>query len=383
MDAGDLPSWCEIDLSALQANVREFASRLRPGCLLGVVVKADAYGHGMVECSKAALEAGADRLIVNDLAEARCLRDAGVTAPIYVCGPTSPSQAATVVDCDVSLVVSDADLVQALSQVAVSCKRSIPVHIKVETGTHRQGIGVEQVVQFARAIGDLGGLQLQGLTTHFADLEDSDDRLFAHQQLETLLDARQRLLSAGFSIPLTHAASSAAALLLPASQLDMVRAGLAVYGLWPSAAMARELSGGAGSGRLHLAPVLSWRARLHPGVRIAAGESVGYGRSYLVGSGAARRQAVMNVGYHEGFDRRRSNTGYVLVDGRRAPVRGRVCMNMSMVEPPVDLAPGAVATLIGRDGNEEISADQFATWSSTINYEIISRIHPRLPRLYH
>jgi alanine racemase len=372
-----LPSWCEIDLSALRSNIMQLASRLSPGCRLGAVVKADAYGHGLVPCARAALDAGADLLIVNDLSEACVLRDEGLTAQIYVCGPVLRSQAALAVTCGVSLVVHDAGLVESLAQAAVARGRQVPLHLKVETGTHRQGIAIDDVVEFARQVSNRDGVQLEGLTTHFADLEDSQDRLFARQQLACLQDARQRLIEAGYDVPSTHAASSAAALLLPEAQLDMVRAGLAIYGLWPSAAMAMELSG-----HLELSPVLSWRARVFPGVAVEAGQSVGYGRTYHVGAGPARRQAVLNVGYHEGFDRRRSNTGHVLVAGQRAPIRGRICMNMSMVEPPSEVGPGTVATLIGRDGEQEISADHFAAWTASINYEIISRIHPRIPRIY-
>jgi len=374
----ELPTWCEIDLSGLRSNVSALKQTLRLGCILGVVVKADAYGHGMIPCAKAALAAGAGRLIVNDVAEAARLRHAEILDDIYICGPTLAAQAAEVIKVQASVAVDDLSLVEALSQAATSHRRTLPVHIKVETGTHRRGVLPEDVAELARAISERSGLCLEGLTTHLADVEDGDDHQFARQQVARLNEARRRLTEAGFDELILHAASSAAAVVLPESQFDMVRAGLLAYGLLPSETIGPRILD-----RMKLTPVLSWRARLFPGAPVAEGETIGYGRTYRVGSGPARRQAVLNVGYHEGFDRRRSNRGYVLTGGERAPIRGRICMNMSMVEPPSELASGAVATLIGRDGGEQIWADQIARWTSTINYEVVSRIHPAIPRITH
>ncbi len=301
---GDLASWCEIDLAALRANVKQIRSRLRPGCVLGVVVKADAYGHGMVCCAREAVAAGAQTLIVNDVNEARDLRAARITDDIYICGPVFQGQAAMAVETSASLVVSDLPLIEALSQAAVARQQTVSLHLKVETGTHRQGIAPKDVVDFARQIDTRPGIRLVGVTTHFADLEDAEDDQFARQQLERFGQARQRLAEAGFADLIEHTASSAAALLLPEAQGHMVRAGLIVYGLCPTPSMAHAVAT-----RIDLQPVLSWRARLFPGSPVEAGETIGYGRTYRVGDGSPRRQAVLNVGYHEGFDRRRSNTG--------------------------------------------------------------------------
>jgi alanine racemase len=343
---------------------------------MGVVVKADAYGHGIVACSRAAVAAGAQMLIVNDVDEATLLRSAGITDDIYICGPLAPQQARAAVDTGAALVVSEQKSVDALSQAAVAAQRTIQLHLKIETGTHRQGVLPEAAADLARMIQVRPGIQLAGITTHLADLEDGMDDLFARQQLERFEVAHCSLKSAGFNQLLRHAASSAAALMMPASQLDMVRAGLITYGLCPSDTLARRINA-----QIELRPVLSWRARVFPGAEVGVGESIGYGRTYRVGAGEPRRHAVLNVGYHEGFDRRRSNRGYVLVGGLRAPVRGRVCMNMSMVEPAANTTIGAVATIIGRDGTDSISADLVAAWTSTINYEVVSRIHPRIPRI--
>jgi alanine racemase len=377
-------TWCEIDDHALHANIEQLKHRLGTDTLLGVVVKGDAYGHGLLDCARAFCAAGADWLVVHSHAEAVALRNGGLQETILVCGPTQPVEAGLAAKVSTHVVVYDAATVRALGLAAAAKSVTIPVHVKIETGTNRQGLRPEDLCAFVQLVKSTAGVFLQGASTHFADVEDDEDHDFARQQLAVLDGARQQLATAGLSIPMWHAAASAAALLLPKSRLDLVRVGIAAYGLWPSGEIERLVA--ASENPLELQPALSWRARIAQVQKMSAGGSVGYGRTWYAG-GARRRIAVLPVGYHEGFPRSRSNQGHVLIRGLPAPVRGRVCMNLVMVEvTDIEAATGSalqageVATLLGADGDANITAAQFADWSSTIHYEIISRIHPCVPR---
>ena len=392
-------SWCEISTSALAHNAATLRVRLgaSAGRRLGVVVKADAYGHGVHIVAPALVRAGVDWLIVNSAREARLLRSvAGVPEDhaVYVCGPLLPFQAADVVHAGARAVVVDVDVARALSAESVAAGRVTPVHVKIETGTHRQGLSVEDAVALARIVRGLPGLAVEGVTTHFADIEDTTDHRFADRQLQTLLDARAAVRAAGVDVPMLHCANSAATLLDERTHGDLLRVGIAAYGLWPSketqaAWLERRLNASATlppgpvdePGVPTLRPALSWRARLAQVKDVPAGGYVGYGRTFRATH--PTRIAIVPVGYHEGYDRRLSNVAHVLVEGVRCPVRGRVCMNMMMVDVTdvPGVRPGSIATLLGDDGDERVSAEQLAAWMGTIHYEVTSRIHPVLPRV--
>ncbi len=392
-------SWCEISTSALAHNVATLRARLgsTPRRRLGVVVKADAYGHGVELVAPALVGAGVDWLIVNSAREARRLRNvAGVPGdhPVYVCGPLLPFEARDIVEARARTVVVDVDVARALSAASVAAGRVTPVHVKIETGTHRQGLTQHDAVAFARVVRDLPSLVVEGVTTHFADIEDTTDHRFADRQLQLLLEARAAIVDDGTAVPMVHSANSAATLLDERTHGDLVRVGIAAYGLWPSketqaAWLERRLTANATlpPGPAHeagvptLRPVLAWRALLTQVKDVPAGGYVGYGRTFRATHPI--RIAIVPVGYHEGFDRRLSNVAHVLVDGVRCPVRGRVCMNMMMVDVTdvPGAQPGSVATLLGSDGDERVSAEQLAAWMGTIHYEVTSRIHPALPRI--
>ena len=383
-------SWCDISGEALRQNVQMLRRRLGghrggPRPRLGVVVKADAYGHGVAVVAPVLREAGVDWLIVNAAREAVVVRGlVDADCPIYICGPLLPFEAKDVVKARARCVVVDGDVCAALGAASIAAGTTTPVHIKVETGTHRQGVRPEDVGALADVVKATPGLTLEGLTTHYADIEDTTDHRFADRQLEILL-----AVGAAVPVPMIHSANSAATLLDERTHGELVRVGISGYGLWPSketqtAWLERRLSSPEtlppGESPT-LAPVLSWRARLTQVKDVPAGGYVGYGRTFRATHPS--RIAIIPVGYHEGYDRRLSNIAHVLVDGVRCPVRGRVCMNMIMVDvTDVPAArTGAVATLIGNDGDERVSAEQFAAWMGTIHYEAISRIHPSVPRL--
>jgi alanine racemase len=322
-----------------------------------------------------------DWLIVNFAAEATAVRALGLSAvPLYVCGTWFPIDAEALVAARARAVVVDDAQLAALSAASASAGVTTPVHVKIETGTHRQGLAVDRAIALARRAATLPGLSLEGITTHFADIEDTTDHGFADRQLEGLLQARAAFEAAGLPAPLLHAANSAATILDARTHGQLVRVGIAAYGLWPSKeTLTAFRERRAGTTPPSLAPVLSWRARLAQVKDVPAGGYVGYGRTWR--ATRPSKIAVLPVGYHEGYDRRLSNSAHVLVRGVRAPVRGRVCMNMTMVDVTdvPDVAVGDVATLLGSDGDERVSAEQLAAWMGTIHYEVVARIHGGQP----
>jgi alanine racemase len=378
-------SWCEVSVSAIRSNVEILRRRVGPDVILGVVVKSDAYGHGLIPCAREFLAAGVDWLIVNFAYEAVRLRQAGITSPIYVCGNVSAAQVAALVQySDIRIALYDFEVAQAAAQAAQTVGRVLPVHILVETGTHRQGLVLEEALQLADAIAGLEGIVLEGIATHYADIEDTTDHRFAHQQLSHLQTAEQAFRQAGHDLQIVQSANSAATILWNQTHATMVRVGIAAYGLWPSKetyAKVLQTFAERGEGFIpNLQPVLSWRTRLVQVKSVPAGGYVGYGRTFR--AAYPMKIAVLPVGYHEGYDRRLSNLGYVIIDGTRAAICGRICMNMMMVDVThiPNAQVGMVATLLGSEGDEEVSAEQLAGWMGTINYEVVARIHPSQPR---
>lgn len=381
----ELSSWCEIDGAALRANVDCLRQRLTHGALLGVVVKSNAYGHGLVLCAREFVSAGVDWLVVNSVDEAVGLRGAGIQAPLYICSQVPSVCAVRVAQAGARVVLCDPENARALARAGQEAGREVKVHIKLETGIHRQGTSLKEALQLARLVEGLEGIALEGLTTHYADSDNTTDHAFARRQFCLLEEGRRAFAAEGMPLPMVHSANSAATLLWPETHGSLVRVGIAAYGLWPSreafaVALQRE-SDGQDRWRPELLPVLTWRARLGQVKEVRSGAYIGYGRTFR--AAYPLRIGILPVGYFEGYDRRLSNVAHVLVNGVRAPVRGSVCMNMTIVDvthiPQVE--SGTVVTLLGRDGDETVSADQWAAWLGSINYEVVARIHPGQPRL--
>ena len=369
-------SWVEVEGAAIRNNVQEFRRRVGPSVLLGAVVKSNAYGHGMRDVAGIVLDAGARWLCVNGLEEALALRESWREVPILVMGYVPLESLDRVVAHDLRLVVYNPETVDRLEEHASRQGRKALIHLKVETGTHRQGVAESEAGAFARRVRSSRWIELEGLTTHFANIEDTTDHGFAESQIAAFL----RITEAVGPVPVRHAACSAATLLFTRTHLDLARIGIALYGLWPSketyvSCLER------GKPALDLKPALTWKTRVAQVKAVPEGGYVGYGCTYR--ATRPTRIAVLPVGYHEGYDRGLSGVAHVLVRGKRAPVRGRVCMNMCMVDvtdiPDVALEDEAV--LLGTQGEERISAEQLASWCGTISYEIVSRIHPSLPRI--
>ena len=373
-------NWVEIEAAALTNNIAEFKRRLGPGPLLGAVVKSNAYGHGMIEVARLSAEAGADWLCVNNAHEGVLLRDAGLTLPILVMGYVALDGLGDVVARSLQPVVYNVETLERLDAIATERGATVRVHVKIETGTHRQGVLERDISAFVERIRAARGLTLAGVTSHFANIEDTTNHEFAESQIAAFSRIADAIAANQDAPFLRHSACSAAVLLFNRTHLDLARVGISMYGLWPSketyvSCLER------GKPSLELTPVLSWKTRIAQVKQVPEGGYVGYGCAWR--ATRATKIAVLPVGYYEGYDRELSGLAHVLVRGKRAPVRGRICMNMCMVD--VTDIPGASledeVVLLGRQGDERITAEQLAAWAGTISYEIVARIHPSLPRV--
>lgn len=370
--------WVEIDGSAPDWNLRQLRSCSdSDGILFCAVVKSNAYGHGVEQM--VSLLPSADWFAVNSLAEGLELRGLGVRKPVLLLGHVLIARLREAVDADLRLTVYNRETLEELAGIlrpGEECR----VHVKVETGTGRQGILPSAVPEFFSLADSIPGVILEGLSTHFANIEDTLNHEYAEGQLSEFRVALDALRGSGRGPEVVHTACTAATILFPETHFGMLRTGIGLYGLWPS----REtyLSARSGGGAVpDLRPVLSWKTRVVQIKEMPRGSYIGYGCTYRTN----RRTVlgVLPVGYADGYDRKCGNTAHVLVRGKRAPVLGRVCMNLIMVDltdiPEAGLEDEVV--LIGRDGDEHISAETMAEWVGTINYEVVTRISPFLPRV--
>ncbi|MBU1701950.1 MAG: alanine racemase [Candidatus Eisenbacteria bacterium] len=372
-------SWLEIDAGAYQHNLAEFRRLIGPDRKLMAVVKANAYGHGLEKIAPLALRFGADRLGVNSLNEALELLALELSAPIHLLGPIPMQALPAAAGLPLEFTLSTFESLQALARGAGKSGIRPQCHIKVETGCHRQGFMPEEIPSVARFFADHSELQWSGLSTHFANIEDTTDHTYARRQIEIFHKVERDLHALGIQPLLRHTACSAATIVMPETHLDMVRLGIATYGLWPSRETLVSARSG-GSERLPLRPVLTWKTQVAQIKTVPAQSFIGYGCTFRTTH--PTRLAILPVGYADGYDRRLSGVGHVLVRGRRAPVLGRVCMNMFMVDL-TDIEGAAVgdeAVLLGKQGDEEISAQDLASLCQTIVYEIVTRIGGHLDR---
>ena len=367
------PAWAEVDLGAVAANVAFLAERSAPAALCAVV-KADGYGHGAAAVARAALGAGATWLAVALVEEGVALRDAGIDARVLLLSEPPLDAMGAVVAARLTPTLYTEAGVAAAAEAVGTRRAPMGVHLKVDTGMHRVGADPADAPVLARAVGAAPGLRLEGLWTHLAVADDPDQDDFTAAQLARFEGVRDALAADGAVPALLHAANSAAALAHPGARYDLVRCGIAVYGHSPRRGAVRPGD---------LRPALSLRARVSMVRTLDAGERLSYGRRYAV---PAPRTVVATVplGYADGVTRRLGEVGAeVLVGGRRRPVAGTITMDQLMVDcgPGAPVAPGDEVVLLGRQGNEEISADEWAGRLGTIAYEVLCGIGPRVPRV--
>lgn len=364
-----------VETAALQDNLSGLRALMQGPSLLMPVVKSEAYGHGLELAARAFAAGGADWLGVHALHEAERLRRAGLELPVLVLGPVTRDEAVRAADLGCDITVGS---LWALGEAAAA--GAVRVHLKVETGVNRQGLVETELPEVLAILKSHPRLRLVGVSSHFADIEDTTDHTFAHAQ-----QARYRRwcdqLSAATDEPLLrHMSCSAATLLWPDSHLDLVRVGISAYGVWPS----RETlvsARAAGRDELQLRPAMTWAVRISQVREVPAGETVGYGRTWL--APVRSRIAVLPVGYADGYPRALSGRAHVLVRGQRAPIRGRVCMNLCMVDVTniAGVEAGDEAVLLGRQHDDTITPEQMADWLGTIAYEVLTLPGPTWQRL--
>lgn len=360
----------EVDSAALRHNARQLRALVLPPARLLAVVKANGYGHGLELAARAFIAGGADVLGVHALDEALRVRRAGLDAPVLVLGPLTTGEVAAAAAADCDLTVGSPEGVQAVVAAARE-GLAIRVHLKVETGVNRQGVREEDLAAAVAALDAAPGVRLVGLSSHFADIEDTTDHGFAHRQQARFDAFVSRLADLGHGDVCRHMSCSAAAVLWESSHRDLARVGIAAYGVWPSreTLVSARL---AGRQDLDLRPAMTWKVGLAQVKTVPAGETVGYGRTWLAPTDS--RIAILPVGYADGYPRALSGRAHVLVRGRRAPVRGRICMNLCMVDVThvPDAVAGDDAVLLGRQGDDAISYEQLADWLGTIAYEVLT-----------
>lgn len=361
-----------IDLGAIAHNVRLLRGLLNPGVRLLAVVKANAYGHGAVPAAHACLQAGAAWLAVATVDEGLALRDAGISAPLLVLSPAAPEEYASALNRDLTLAVGSLVMASDVAATARALGVTARVHVKIDTGLTRFGVPAARAVDEVAAIAALPSLALDGVYTHFATSEEPDKSQTRAQQI-LFTGILRALEGRDVRVGLRHTANSGAILDLPETHLDMVRAGIALYGYHPA---------GLGADPRGLRPALTLRTRLMRVEEVPAGTGVSYNHTFYT-----TRPSVLGLvplGYADGLPRLLANKGHMLVRGRRCPIAGRVCMDQTVLDV-TDVHGAAVGdpvVVIGRQGDEFIGADEVGAHAGTNSYETLCRIGPRVPRDY-
>ncbi|HER00064.1 MAG TPA: alanine racemase [candidate division Zixibacteria bacterium] len=370
-------SWIEVSRENILNNIRVIRKKIGPDIKIAAVVKANAYGHGYHEIAQILEDEQIEFLAVHSLEEAFILNEGGYSPELLIVGYVPYDQLNEAVESGFHLTVYNTDTIRQLEKLKTSKKAKI--HLKLETGTNRQGIDEKELPSFIGLLKNTKKIDLIGASTHFANIEDTTDHSYAQSQLDRYKEILAEIENAGLEIPIKHTASSAASLLFSKTHYNMIRFGISLYGLWPSKEtyLSYRLAGGENN---LLTPALTWKTKVAQIKNVPKGSFIGYGCTYR--TTADSKIAVLPLGYYDGYDRKLSNLGYVLIKGERAQVRGRICMDNIMVDvtniPNVKIEDEVV--LLGRQDGDVITAEQMASWAQTINYEIVARINPLLPR---
>ncbi|MEK7185510.1 MAG: alanine racemase [Patescibacteria group bacterium] len=370
-----LRTWIEIDRSALEHNYATLRGLLAPQTLFMAVVKSNAYGHGLLDTAPVFAELGADWLGVDSIVEAETLRELGVTKPLFVLGLTLPEKIPVALEKNISLAISSFDVLSAFSKMPPaksSPANRLKIHIKVDTGMHRQGFLLEQASELVAVLKYLEDrVEVEGLFTHFAAAKDPQSTTDTKKQIEIFDKWRKIFADVGFR-PIVHAAASGGAIVFPEAQFDMVRFGIAIYGLYPSAETEKFFKE-----KALLQPALSWKTLIGEVKSVPAGDRTGY--DFTETFSRDSKIAVCPIGYWHGFPRALSGKGIVMVHGRPAKVLGRVSMDMIVID--VTDIPEVQAfdevTIIGPDA----PVDKLAALADTSNYEFVTRINPLIKRI--
>lgn len=366
-------TWTEVNLDAIAQNVKNIKKLIGEKKELMAVVKGNAYGHDILEVSPVVLENGATRLAVARLEEAIFLRKAGITVPILVLGLTLKQQAEFLVSYDITPAVCEFEMIEKLSESAVQMNKMTKIHLKVDTGMGRIGIFPYDVLRFIKRIKALKNVEIEGIFTHFS-VADEKDKFYTEEQFRKFIEILTILEKEGIKIPIKHVGNSATLLDLPHMWLDMVRPGIAIYGLYPSKEVKKTIN---------LIPAQQFKTKIVFIKELPPGESISYGRTYI--TKRRMRVASLPVGYADGYNRLLSNQGEVLVRGQRVTIIGRVCMDHCMIDVTnlTQVEIGDEVVLWGRQGEEMITVEEIAQKIRTINYEIVHMPDKkRVPKLF-
>ncbi len=372
-------TWAQVDLSALRHNYREIRRKVRPEAKIMAVVKADCYGHGAEYCAKTLESCGAEWFAVSNLEEACQLRSCGIDKPILILGYTPPECAAQLWETGISQAVFSEEYAEKLSQAADEAGAVVNIHLKIDTGMGRLGLLYydgerdAEAVRAAVRICGRKGLRAEGIFTHFASADETEGEEFTRLQFRRFTELTDRLADAGVTGLIRHCCNSAGSFRFPEMNLDMVRPGIILYGLDPS---------GEVKGYLDLHPVMSLKSVVSHLKEVGPGMTVSYGRTFTAKE--PMRVATVPIGYADGYNRLLSGRADMLVNGRRARVVGRVCMDQLMLNVTgiPDVSAGREVTVFGSEGGKTVSVDELASLCGTINYETVCLIGKRVPRIY-
>ncbi len=363
-------TWAEIDLAAIAANTAAIRRWIGEETEIIAVIKANAYGHDEVAVARTVLEAGATRLAVHRTIDGVRLRREGIDAPVLILGYTPPSGLPMVIEHHLTPTIIDADVARRLDAIA---PYPIPIHVKVDTGMSRYGLFPDEVVPFLNLVATLPKVWVEGLFSHFATA-DERDRGPMLEQWHRFQEVMAAVEAAGHHIPVRHICNSAALLALPEAHLDAVRPGILLYGMHPSPDCQAPFP---------LQPALSLKSIVVRVRSLPPGSAIGYGRTYI--TDRPMTAALVPIGYGDGYHRLISNRGEVLIHGQRVPIRGRVSMDQIVVDVSTldDVRVGDEVVAIGRQGEARITAEEVAAWAETINYEVVTALHPQVVRIFH
>jgi len=367
------PTFCTVNLAALRHNFHQARKKVGPAVKIFSMIKANAYGHGAVKVAKTLVAEGSDGFGVATMEEAMELRAAGIQSPILVLAGIYPEQCDELVHNRLTPAISELGMLECLEHFARKRGLSLPFHLKVDTGMGRIGFLAAEIDSWLSKLKELKALKLQGIFSHFAHAESVRGD-YTRQQLALFQKVIGRLSQSGCYPEQVHMANSAALISFPESHFSMARPGIMLYGAYPSAEM---------SAAVDLQPVLCWKSAILQLKTVSRGASISYGQTFV--TQRESKVASLPVGYADGYYRLLSNRGCVLIRGHRAPIIGRVCMDLTMVDV-TDIAgveQGDEVVLLGGQGSEVISVDEMARWAETISYEIFTSISARVPRIHY
>lgn len=374
-------TWAEIDLDAIEYNFKQIKNNTKANCKIMCVIKADAYGHGAEFLANEYQSLGADWFAVSNLEEALQLRESGISKPILILGYTPVSEVNTLIDLNISQAILSLDYAKRLSESAYKIGKSLNVHIKLDTGMNRIGLNCQNQkscdnsIEDIKEISGMNGLHIQGMFTHFAVADEGDSgKEYTLKQYNNFSYVREQLKNLGIDSGICHCSNSAGIIDYPEMNFDMVRAGIILYGLYPSDSLHKKVD---------LRPAMSLKSVISQLKTVEKNTRISYGGTFITDK--ETKIATVPIGYADGYLREFSNRAKMIVSSKKVPVIGRVCMDQLMLDVSSikDVHEGDVVTVFGKCGNTEISVEDLANLASTINYEIICMVSKRVPRLYY